>query len=257
MYCLKVREGAEKYEVRRISSAFVPTYLPAPSASESSKERKIIIPGYIFTLQNHRLGSQVPPEEWQIIEALSDSRPTVINGDGKIISGPFMGLENIFTSIEEDAADIRVSLLESTRYYRIRIRHGEAEDESSPDETQPGETAPDQEETNMEYTQERINMILEEAEKNGVHAAGKAYSIPWQTIISWARKAGRQITPKKTNKPAKGKKNNKKTTIAKKAETLKTKHSPLEIENAALRERIANLEEKLQKLQNVMNILMN
>ncbi len=239
-----------------MSGSFVPTYLPAPSASESGRERKIILPGYIFTLQNHRLGSQVPPEEWQIIEALSDSRPTVINSDGKIISGPFIGLENIFTSIEEDAADIRVSLLESTRYYRIRIRHGEAEDKSSPVEMQPGETAPDQEETNMEYTQERINMILEEVEKNGAHATSKAYGVPWQTIISWARKAGRQITPKRTNNQAKGKKS-KKTAIAKNAETLKAKHSPLEIENVVLRERVASLEEKLQKLHNVMNILMN
>ncbi len=260
MYSLKVIEGTERIEVRKWGSAFVPTYIPAPSEAEPGNVRKLVVPGYIFTLQMVRLANPVPPEEWQIIEALSDSHPTVVDDDGQIISGPLMGLEDIIVRIEGDAAEIRVNLLGKGRSYRIRVQHPSPEVESAPEAPQPaGNTTEGQEDTEMEYTQERIDMILADAEANGIHAAAKAADIPWQTILSWARKTGRQITPKQVKKSA-VRKAGKTAAPAKAASPAnpasKDNRSPLEIENAVLRERIAKLEAKIQKLQSAITELM-
>lgn len=259
MYCLKVREGTERIEVRRTGSAFVPTYLPAPSDSEPANSRKLIVPGYVFTLQALRLASPVPPEEWRIIEALSNSAPSFADDDGKIIFGPLTGLDDIIVSMEDDAVTIRAVLLGKARTFRIGIRRGAPESNPAPAEDKAPEKAPDQEESKMEFSRELMDRILADAEVNGIHAAAKAAGVPWQTVSSWARKAGRPIVPKQTRKPAekaKEKSSPRNSAQPSGAEKPEAGRSPLEIENAVLRERVVKLEAKIQKLQNAINELM-
>ena len=55
------------------------------------------------------------------------------------------------------------------------------------------------------YTEEQINQAIERAKEIGVHAAARELSLPWQAVMSAAKKAGVEIAPKVV-KPKKGKK---------------------------------------------------
>ena len=263
MYSIRVAEGRERVEVRKYSSAFVPSYIPAPQPDASEPvpggTRKLIVPGYVFTLRAERQAVPVPEDECRIIDALSSSRPSVIDDTGKIVSGPLAGLEDAVAGVETDRVLIRVRLLGKTREYWIRVRH-EAEDAvpSSGPVSSAGNTL-GQEEAAMAYTREQIDTILADAEIKGIHAAARSAGVPWQTVCSWAKKSGRQITPKAeaADKKRTGSAAGVKKTEQSPPETVpESDLSPLEIENAVLRERIRKLENKIQKLKKAIAELM-
>lgn len=260
MYSIKVKEGRERVEVRYYSSAFVPTYVQAPQAGAPSKGiRRMIVPGYLFSIRKEKNADPVPEEEWRIIEALSDAHPTFVDEEGKIVSGPLAGIEEYVVRTEEDRAEIRATLMGRERKYCLAL-HRRAEDRTQPEG---GGEAEEKGETEMEYTQEQIDAVLADAEANGIHVAAKNAGVPWQTALKWARASGRNI-PSRWNGPKKKKKapSAKDRTDTEPENAVDSvsadgeERSPLEVENAVLRERIAKLEAKIQKLQKAIAELM-
>ena len=97
MYCIRVKVGQERLLVGMYSSAFIPSYISA-EAHPYKGERKLVVPGYIFTIQKESKAILVPEEEWRIIEALSDTQPSFVDDMGKILSGPLLGLDDLVIS---------------------------------------------------------------------------------------------------------------------------------------------------------------
>ena len=255
MYCIKVTEGRERIEIRKYSSAFLPSCVSAGSQSGARNIRMSIVPGYIFTIRKESKAIPVPADEWQVIEALSDSHPSYIDENGAIISGPLAALNALVTSVKEDRVKIQASLLGEKRTYWIPVRSAAEEPAPVPD-PQAGIREENKEENKgenkkMEYTQEQVRKILAEASVSGVHAAAKSSGVPWQTVLRWAREAGTQLP----SRPASSKAGKKAKTGAKKP-AANQDLSPLEAENAALRERVALLEEKVRKLRQAIEQLM-
>ncbi len=330
MYCIKVPEGQERKELIKYSGAFLPSYISVDSDSTSIYGsrgiRRFIVPGYIFSIHKEGKAVTVPEKEWKIIEALSDSRPSFINEEDKIVFGPLACLNDLIKSKEGDRIQIQANLLEQDHIYWIRVRKA-AEEAVPPKAEEPAPQAPDTEEKPAPAAQEagvkkKVNpqdqkeQILADAEKFGIHAAAKSAGIPWQTVLRWAREAGRQI-PSRSGQAVQGKKTEitqeQKEQLFAEAEKVgihaaaksagipwqtvlhwawkegkqipsrkyqplhkRTKKadapempnagkkpavhpdlSTLKIENAVLKERIAQLEEKIRELQNSLNNLIS
>ena len=77
MYALKIENGKERIRVRSYASAFIPSYTSA--AEDSMGKRLFVVPGYIFLPKMISGAEKVPPTEWNVIEALSDSHPSTFN----------------------------------------------------------------------------------------------------------------------------------------------------------------------------------
>ena len=240
MYCIRVAVGKERLLAGTYNSAFIPSYISVKGYRGRS-ERRHVVPGYIFTIQKENKAILVPEEEWHIIEALSDIQPSFVDDMGKIVSGPLLGLDHLVVSTTKSKIQIQADLLGERRTYWIKVKNSDKDVSSS--EKQVEANMRDRGERKMENTQEQINKILADAEVNGVHAAAKKAGVAWQTVLRWARKAGKQIPPK-----AKKKKEFKQGKPFSTSAT-NTNLSPLELENAILRERVTFLEEKVQKLQ--------
>ncbi len=296
MYCIKVTPGTERIRVRSISSGFLPSYAPAADpdapfafsdadgafvASSGKNIRKLVVPGYVFSLQRSPRAKQVDPEEWKIIDALSDSRTSVFDSSGlKFTEGPLMGLENLVVQVGSDHVQIKAVLLEAERTYYVPVTIAPeelAEAERIQQTAVQKETPVKTEDKEMEevYSQDRIDVILADAENIGIHAAGRKYEIPWQTIISWKKKKAKAADAPKQEKVAdrKGKKASgrksageknpgrkkaaeMKATAAAEDEDAAKEADPLEIENAMLRERVASLESKIEKMKKAIADLM-
>ena len=93
MYCVKVDEGRERARVRDYHSGFLPSYKPAylfspdfPARPNVRGAKHLVVPGYIFMLRRAPRSQPVDEEEWKIIEAISDSHPSVLDPEtGKIV----------------------------------------------------------------------------------------------------------------------------------------------------------------------------
>lgn len=258
MYCIKVTEGRERIEIRKYSSAFLPSCVTAESQKSGIRAvRRFVVPGYIFTIRRESKAISVPESEWRVIEALSDSHPSFMDDNGSIVSGPLAGFGELVTERGEGRVRIQASLLGEKRAYWIRV-HSAAEQPASPQENNPSAAKAqikDKTDRKMEYTQEQISQVLAHAAADGVHAAAKKAGIPWQTVLRWARAAG-TLLPSGPAKPA-GKKAKKAGRPAKGEKSAADPDlSPLEIENAALRERVAQLEQKVRRLQSAIEQLM-
>ena len=83
----------------------------------------------------------------------------------------------------------------------------------------------------MRYTQEQIDTILADAEVNGFSAAAKKAGVTRQTVSRWDKKAGKQITPKKSGRSKKETKP-KESEIPSAESAPESELSPLEIENS-------------------------
>ena len=257
MYCIKVTEGRERIEIRKYSSAFLPSCVIAePQKSGIRAVRRFVVPGYIFTIRKESKAVPVPEAEWRIIEALSDSHPSFMDENSRIVAGPLAGLEELVTGREDGRIRIQTSLLGEMRSYWIQV-HSAAEQPASLPENPPAvkSQTKDKGDRKMEYTQEQIRQVLAQAASDGVHAAAKSAGVPWQTVLRWARAAGTQLpsgpakpTGKKAKKTGQPAKNNK--------FSAGPDLSPLEIENAMLRERVASLESKIEKMKKAIADLM-
>lgn len=256
MYCIKVTEGRERIEIRKYSSAFLPSCVTAESQKAGARPvRRFVVPGYIFTIRKESKAILVPPEEWRVIEALADSHPSFIDEEGNIVSGPLAALADCIAAAKDDRVKVQAVLLGEKRAYWIPVRSAAELSAPPPEEEKPEVKPPvkkDKGEKNMEYTQEQISRILADAASVGAHAASKNAGVPWQTILRWAREAGTELPSRSVVKPA-GRRGRK---SAAKPEGADADLSPLELENAALREKVAQLEAKVKKLQKAIEQLM-
>ena len=224
MYALKIENGKERIRVRSYASAFIPSYT---SAAESTMGKRLfVVPGYIFLPKMISGAEKVPAAEWNVIEALSDSHPSTFNTRTKqITDGPLKGLLILRVNPSLKSVCIRAKLLGVTRDYWLAVRF------STPTPNDPEKVGQDAEKVGGDgdgkaadvvelkdsnageakkmakatYTEEEINAAIELAKEIGIHKAAKELGLPWQAVMSAAKKAGVEITPKVV-KPKKSKK---------------------------------------------------
>lgn len=257
MYCIKVPEGQERQELRKYSGAFLPSYLSVDSNSTSiygsRGVRRFVVPGYIFSINKDHKAVTVPEKEWKIIEALSDSRPSFINEEDKIVFGPLACLNDRIKSKEGDRIQIQANLLGLTRTYWIQVRRA-GEEEPLPESKEPAMETDKKDTSKMEFTQKQIRQVLIDAEINGIHAAARSTGVPWQTVLRWARERNLNIP---SRKHISARKQTEKATpeTNEKSATTNPDLSQAKAENAALKKRVKQLEEEIRKLQKAITEL--
>lgn len=215
MYALKIENGKERIRVRSYASAFIPSYTSA--AEDSMGKRLFVVPGYIFLPKMISGAEKVPPTEWNVIEALSDSHSSTFNTKTKqITDGPLKGLLILHINPALKSVCIRAKLLGVTRDYWLAVRF------STPTPNDPEKVGQDAEKVGGDgdgkaadvvelkdsnsgeakkmakanYTEEEINQAIELAKEIGIHKAAKELGLPWQVVMSAAKKAGVEIAPK-------------------------------------------------------------
>ena len=245
MYAVKVEQGRERPEVRKISTGFLPSY--RVYTGDERSVRWLVVPGYVFTLSKTRKAEPVPDEEWEIIDKISSSAISTLDKDGKILSGPLTGLDRYVTKTGKDYVQLCVNLLGEARTYRLPCRIAE-----EPEETKENEGgASDMAGENKELTEERIAAMLERAEKVGIHAAAGEFGIAWQTLAKFRRRAGGAGAgkPEPILKAGSAKRGRPKVV---KAVAQQLSEAELEAENAALRKQVEELTAKLEKAKKTL-----
>ena len=234
MYAVKVEQGRERPEVRKISTGFLPSYRVYTGSAEEKSVRWLVVPGYVFSLSMTRNAQPVPNEEWEIIDKLSASAISMLDKSGKILSGPLTGLDRYVTKTGKDYVQLCVNLLGEARTYRLPCRIAEGSGAAGENEGGASDMAVD----NKELTEERIAAMLERAEKVGVHAAAEEFGIAWQTLAKFRRRAGGAGA----RKPEPGLK----------AVAQQLSAAELEAENAVLRKQVEELTAKLDKVKKML-----
>ena len=231
MYAVKVEQGRERPEVRKISTGFLPSY--RVYTGDERSVRWLVVPGYVFTLSKTRKAEPVPDEEWEIIDKISSSAISTLDKDGKILSGPLTGLDRYVTKTGKDYVQLCVNLLGEARTYRLPCRIAEETEETKENEG----GAPDMAGENKELTEERIAAMLERAEKVGIHAAAGEFGIAWQTLAKFRRRNGGAGAgkPEPILKAGSAKRGRPKVV---KAVAQQLSEAELEAENAALRKQV-------------------
>ena len=245
MYAVKVEQGRERPEVRKISTGFLPSY--RVYTGDERSVRWLVVPGYVFTLSKTRKAEPVPDEEWEIIDKISSSAISTLDKDGKILSGPLTGLDRYVIKTGKDYVQLCVNLLGEARTYRLPCRIAEETEETKENEG----GAPDMAGENKELTEERIAAMLERAEKVGIHAAAGEFGIAWQTLAKFRRRAGGAGAgkPEPILKAGSAKRGRPKVVKAV-AQVLSA--AELEAENAALRKQVEELTAKLEKAKKTL-----
>ena len=249
MYAVKVEQGRERPEVRKISTGFLPSY--RVYTGDERSVRWLVVPGYVFTLSKTRKAEPVPDEEWEIIDKISSSAISTLDKDGKIVSGPLKGLDRYVTKTGKDYVQFCVNLLGEARTYRLPCRI--AEGSGAVGGNKGG--APNMAVENKELTEERIAAMLERAEKVGIHAAAGEFGIAWQTLAKFRRRNGGAGAgkPEPILKAGSAKRGRPKVV---KAVAQQMSEAELEAENAALRKQVEELTAKLEKVKNTLTDLL-
>ena len=249
MYAVKVEQGRERPEVRKISTGFLPSY--RVYTGDERSVRWLVVPGYVFTLSKTRKAEPVPDEEWEIIDKISSSAISTLDKDGKILSGPLTGLDRYVTKTGKDYVQLCVNLLGEARTYRLPCRI--AEEPGATGENKGG--APNMAVENKELTEERIAAMLERAEKVGIHAAAGEFGIAWQTLAKFRRRNGGAGAgkPEPILKAGSAKRSGPKVV---KTVAQQLSEAELEAENAALRKQVEELTAKLEKVKNTLTDLL-
>ena len=276
MYCIKVEPGRERVRVRDFSYGFLPSYMPVDDAGKNLGKR-LVVPGYVFLMQRVQRSEEVPDEEWKVIEAVSDPRPSVLDAStGMITEGPLKEIREKVAAVEEKRIRIRAVLFGEERLFWLPVRTA---DEAEPagesaaaektavqqnEQETPAENGPQRmEETDREnpgadsgdrekhtakkpknvFSDGQKAEMLARAEEVGVQTAAKEYGVPWQMIAQIKRRAAEKKAAglpavQAAEKPVPGN-----------AEALKA-------ENAALRDKISKLEAQVAKLKKAIRELM-
>ena len=249
MYAVKVEQGRERPEVRKISTGFLPSY--RVYTGDEKSVRWLVVPGYVFSLSMTRNAQLVPNEEWEIIDKLSASAISTLDKSGKIVSGPLKGLDRYVTKTGKDYVQFCVNLLGEARTYRLPCQI--AEEPGATGENKGG--APNMAVENKELTEEQIAAALERAEKVGIHAAAGEFGIAWQTLAKFRRRNGGAGAgkPEPILKAGSAKRGRPKVV---KAVAQKLSEAELEAENAALRKQVEELTAKLERVKNTLTDLL-
>lgn len=259
MYAVKVEQGRERAEVRHISSGFLPSYRVSDGSPDRPYVRSLVVPGYVFTLVRVRLAIPVPDDEWRIIDKISDSKPSVMDSDGKFVSGPLMGLDQYVVQTGKDSVYLCVDLLGEKRRYRLPCQFAEAMAVTEENRKE----VPGVAKTGARFTDEQKAAMLKRAGEIGVHAAAGEFGVAWQVIAQMKRRANEGADHEKKEPPA-AKASAKKTGIGRKtgqAQVVMTTAperpaTELEIENAFLREQVEKLTAKVEKLKKALSDLL-
>ena len=252
MYAVKVAQGRERPEVRKISTGFLPSY--RVYTGDERSVRWLVVPGYVFTLSKTRKAEPVPDEEWEIIDKISSSAISTLDKDGKILSGPLTGLDRYVTKTGKDYVQLCVNLLGEARTYRLPCRIAEETEEAAEAKESKAKMA-DAASGKKELSEEQIAAALERAEKVGIHAAAGEFGIAWQTLAKFRRRAGRAGAgkPEPILKAGSAKRGRPKVV---KAVAQQLSEAELEAENAALRKQVEELTAKLEKVENTLTDLL-
>ena len=228
MYAVKVEQGRERFEVRRISSGFLPSYRVYSGSSDGASVRWPVIPGYVFSLVMVRNAIIVSEEEWEIIDRLSDSRPSVI--DAEVKTG-------------RNFVQIRANLLGEERTYHLLCETAEEAEKKKE-----GKGSAKTENARAESPEEETAAMLKRVEEVGVHAAAREFGIAWQTLARIRRQAtGSTGTEKKAE--AKEKPNRQKSLRTAAQEQVAT---DLETENAILRKQVKQMTTTLESIKKAL-----
>ena len=254
MYAVKVEQGRERPEVRKISTGFLPSYRVYTGSAEEKSVRWLVVPGYVFSLSMTRNAQLVPNEEWEIIDKLSASAISTLDKDGKIVSGPLKGLDPYVTKTGKDHVQLCVNLFGEARTYRLPCRIAEETEEAAEAKESKAKMA-DAASGKKELSEEQIAAALERAEKVGIHAAAGEFGIAWQTLAKFRRRAGGAGAgkPEPILKAGSAKRGRPKIV---KAVAQQLSEAELEAENAALRKQVEELTAKLEKVKNTLTDLL-
>ena len=265
MYAVKVEQGRERPEVRKISTGFLPSYRVYTGSAEEKSVRWLVVPGYVFSLSMTRNAQPVPNEEWEIIDKLSASAISTLDKDGKIVSGPLKGLDPYVTKTGKDHVQLCVNLFGEARTYRLPCRIAEETEEAAEAKESKAKMA-DAASGKKELSEEQIAAALKRAEKVGIHAAAREFGIAWQTLAGIRRRAAVAVPEKKApeeqtitkrgpGRPKKADATGNGPKIVK-AVAQKLSEAELEAENAALRKQVEELTAKLEKVKNTLTDLL-
>ena len=250
MYAVKVEQGRERPEVRKISTGFLPSYRVYTGSAEEKSVRWLVVPGYVFSLSMTRNAQLVPNEEWEIIDKISSSAISTLDKDGKIVSGPLKGLDRYVTKTGKDYVQFCVNLLGEARTYRLPCRIAEETEEAAEAKESKAKMA-NAASGKKELSEEQIAAALERAEKVGIHAAAVEFGIAWQTLAKFRRRAGGAGAgkPEPGLKAVSAKRGRPKVVKAV-AQVLSA--AELEAENAVLRKQVEELTAKLEKAKKTL-----
>ena len=248
MYAVKVEQGRERPEVRKISTGFLPSY--RVYTGDERSVRWLVVPGYVFSLSMTRNAQLVPNEEWEIIDKLSASAISTLDKSGKILSGPLKGLDRYVTKTGKDYVQFCVNLLGEARTYRLPCRIAEETEEAAEAKESKAKMA-DAASGKKELSEEQIAAALERAEKVGIHAAAGEFGIAWQTLAKFRRRNGGAGAgkPEPILKAGSAKRGRPKVVKAV-AQVLSA--AELEAENAVLRKQVEELTAKLEKTKKAL-----
>ena len=250
MYAVKVEQGRERPEVRKISTGFLPSYRVYTGSAEEKSVRWLVVPGYVFSLSMTRNAQPVPNEEWEIIDKISSSAISTLDKDGKIVSGPLKGLDRYVTKTGKDYVQFCVNLLGEARTYRLPCRIAEETEEAAEAKESKAKMA-DAASGKKELSEEQIAAALERAEKVGIHAAAGEFGIAWQTLAKFRRRNGGAGArkPEPILKAGSAKRGRPKVV---KAVAQQLSAAELEAENAVLRKQVEELTAKLEKAKKTL-----
>jgi len=252
MYAVKVEQGRERPEVRKISTGFLPSY--RVYTGDERSVRWLVVPGYVFSLSMTRNAQLVPNEEWEIIDKLSASAISTLDKSGKILSGPLKGLDRYVIKTGKDYVQLCVNLLGEARTYRLPCRIAEETEEAAEAKESKAKMA-DAASGKKELSEEQIAAALERAEKVGIHAAAGEFGIAWQTLAKFRRRNGGAGAgkPEPILKAGSAKRGRPKVV---KAVAQQLSEAELEAENATLRKQVEELTAKLEKVKNTLTDLL-
>lgn len=262
MYAVRTEPGKERIRVRSISSGFLPSYSPAP-AGGGRPVRRFVVPGVVFTLVKTRGAEKVPEEEWQVIEALSDPKPSAADEAGNLLSGPLKAIAGaVSVDPVRKVAVVRASLLGEERRYEVAVEI--AQPDGNMVESEAGKTTGKTEEPAMAkksaYTGEQKAAMVARAEEIGVRAAAKEYGVAWQVVAQFRRRAAEAAQaavgePKAAVKAKKKAVKEVQKTAVQDAVTESAaadEAEALRVENAVLREQVASLTEQVARLKKAL-----
>ena len=279
MYCINVTPGSERIKVRQVASGFNPKYREAEGKGKIS-DKRLVVPGYVFTMQFTPGARKVPDAEWKIIEAVSDPHPsTVDQRKRKMVEGPLKSIEDMISVIQADRVKVTAMILGEERSYWLPVDKLEDEasspekvaDEGAGGDADAGDSdtsansAEDSKEekkrnahqipkSKYDFTEEQKAAMMARTDEIGIKEAAKEFSVPWQAIAQLKRrereKNGIPVAPKA---PKTGNRKRKKAAAGNPELSSPPEDiEGLRIQNQMLREKLSKLEIRAEKLKRAL-----
>ena len=278
MYCIKVTPGSERIKVRQVASGFNPKYREAEANGKIS-DKRLAVPGYVFTMQFTPGAKKVPEAEWKIVEAVSDPHvSTVDQRKRRVVDGPLKSIEKSISVIQASRVKVSAMILGEERTYWLPVNSaedgmssaeeepgtgaggnaeaGETEDsanaaeEGKEEETRKADQKP---KSKYDFTEEQKAAMMARADEIGYREAAKEFSVPWQAIAQLKRREQEkngEPPVSKAPKPGTGRRRRKTEADAVSGLPAASANAgSLKDENAMLRKKLSELEARAEKLK--------